>query len=110
MNPSLSCDVIVIGAGASGLSAAIEAADAGARVIVLEKNPMPGGSSRLSVGSINAAGSSLQKRAGIVDTPDEHFADMDHFMGPFAGKDNLALRRLLVDHAAESLEWLISLA
>lgn len=70
---------------------------------------MPGGSSRLSVGSINAAGSSLQKRAGIVDTPDEHFADMDHFMGPFAGKDNLALRRLLVDHAAESLEWLMSL-
>lgn len=106
---TLAFDVVVVGAGASGLSAAIEAADAGARVIVLEKNPLPGGSSRLSVGSINAAGSSLQKRAGIVDTPDEHFADMDHFMGPFAGKDNLALRRLLVDHAAESLEWLISL-
>ncbi len=102
-------DVVIVGAGASGLSAAIEAADAGARVIVLEKNPMPGGSSRLSVGSINAAGSSLQKRAGIVDSPDEHFADMDHFMGSFAGKDNLALRRLLVDHAAESLEWLMSL-
>jgi succinate dehydrogenase/fumarate reductase flavoprotein subunit len=109
MKPSLSCDVIVIGAGASGLSAAIEAADAGASVTVLEKNPMPGGSSRLSVGSINAAGSSLQKRVGIVDTPDEHFADMDHFLGPFAGKDNLAFRRLLVDHAAESLEWLMSL-
>jgi len=109
MNAGLTCDVIVMGAGASGLSASIEAADAGASVIVLEKNPMPGGSSRLSVGSINAAGSSLQKRAGIVDTPDEHFADMDHFMGPFAGRDNLELRRLLVDHAAESLEWLMSL-
>ncbi len=108
MTSTLTFDVIVVGAGASGLSAAIAAADAGARVIVLEKNPMPGGSSRLSVGSINAAGSSLQKRAGIVDTPDEHFADMDHFMGPFAGKDNLALRRLLVDHAAETLEWLMS--
>ncbi|MCW5653785.1 FAD-dependent oxidoreductase [Hydrogenophaga sp.] len=104
----LECDVLVVGAGASGLSAAIEAADHGAGVIVLEKNSMPGGSSRLSVGSINAAGSSLQKRAGIVDTPDEHFADMDHFMGPFAGKDNLALRRLLVDNAAASLEWLMS--
>lgn len=105
----LACDVVVVGAGASGLSAGIEAAEAGARTIVLEKNPTPGGSSRLSVGSINAAGSSLQKRVGIVDTPDEHFADMDHFMGPFAGKDNLALRRLLVDHAAGSLEWLMSL-
>lgn len=106
---TLRCDVVVVGAGASGLSAAIEAADTGARVVVLEKNSMPGGSSRLSVGSINAAGSSLQKSAGILDTPDEHFADMDHFMGPFAGRDNLELRRLLVDHAAESLEWLISL-
>lgn len=105
----LACDVVVVGAGASGLAAGIEAAEAGASTIVLEKNPMPGGSSRLSVGSINAAGSSLQKRVGIVDTPDEHFADMDHFMGPFAGKDNLALRRLLVDHAAGSLEWLMSL-
>lgn len=102
-------DVVVVGGGASGLSAAIEAAAAGASTLVLEKNAMPGGSSRLSVGSINAAGSSLQKRAGIVDTPDEHFEDMDHFTGPFASRDNLALRRLLVDNAAGSLEWLMSL-
>lgn len=102
-------DVIVVGGGAAGLSAAIEAAAGGARTLVLEKNPLPGGSSRLSVGSINAAGSSLQKRAGIVDTPDEHFEDMDHYMGPFAARENRALRRLLVDHAAETLEWLMSL-
>lgn len=102
-------DVIVVGAGASGLAAAIEAAAAGARVLVLEKNPVAGGSSRLSVGSINAAGSVLQKRAGIVDTPDEHFEDMDHFMGPFAANENRALRRLLVDNAADTLHWLMSL-
>jgi fumarate reductase flavoprotein subunit len=102
-------DVLVIGGGASGLAAAIEAAGAGASVIVLEKNAMTGGSSRLSVGSINAAGSSLQKRAGIADSPDSHFADMDHFMGAFAEKENRELRRLLVDHAAETLEWLMSL-
>jgi fumarate reductase flavoprotein subunit len=102
-------DVLVIGGGASGLAAAIEAAGAGASVLVLEKNAMPGGSSRLSVGSINAAGSSLQRRVGIADSPDAHFADMDHFMGPFAAKENRELRRLLVDHAAETLEWLMSL-
>lgn len=102
-------DVIVVGAGASGLAAAIEAARAGAQVLVLEKNAEPGGSSRLSVGSINAAGSSLQRRAGIVDTPDEHFADMDHFTGAFAAKENLALRRILVDNAADTLEWMMSL-
>jgi len=101
--------VVIVGAGASGLSAAIEAASAGAQVLVLEKNPHPGGSSRLSVGSINAAGSILQKRAGIVDTPDEHFEDMEHFVGPFGPKENRALRRLLVDHAADTLHWLMGL-
>ncbi|VTU31897.1 Fumarate reductase flavoprotein subunit precursor [Variovorax sp. PBL-H6] len=105
----LAFDVVVVGGGASGLSAGIEAAAAGARTVVLEKNAQPGGSSRLSVGSINAAGSSLQKRAGIVDTPDEHFADMDHYMGAFASRENLALRRLLVDNAAGTLDWLMSL-
>jgi len=105
----LAFDVVVVGGGASGLSAGIEAAVAGARTLVLEKNAQPGGSSRLSVGSINAAGSSLQKRAGIVDTPDEHFEDMDHYTGAFASRDNLALRRLLVDNAAATLEWLMSL-
>lgn len=102
-------DVVVVGGGASGLAAAIEAAAAGAQVLVLEKNAEPGGSSRLSVGSINAAGSVLQQRAGIVDTPDAHFEDMDHFMGPFAAKENRELRRLLVDHAADTLHWLMSL-
>ena len=59
-------DVLVIGGGASGLAAAIEAAGAGASVIVLEKNAMPGGSSRLSVGSINAAGSSRPNHTSAV--------------------------------------------
>ena len=106
---SESCDVIIIGGGASGLSAAIESACAGAQTLVLEKNAQPGGSSRLSVGSINAAGTSLQRRAGIVDTPDEHFEDMDHFMGAFAALENRELRRILVDNAAGTLEWMISL-
>ncbi|MFD0666893.1 FAD-dependent oxidoreductase [Ramlibacter sp. MAHUQ-53] len=103
-------DVVVMGAGGSGMAAAIAAAEEGARVIVLEKNPHVGGTTRLSVGSITATGTRFQKAKGIADTPDEHFEDMSLFLTPeLAAKENLALRRVLVDHAPETLEWLISI-
>ena len=102
-------DVVVVGAGGSGLAAAAEAARVGASVIVLEKNPRPGGSTSWSVGSITATGTKLQRAAGISDTPDEHFEDMELNVGPFAGRDNLALRRILVDNIGETIAWLESL-
>ena len=102
-------DVIVVGAGGSGLAAAAEAARSGASVVVLEKNPQPGGSTSWSVGSITATGTSLQRKAGINDSADQHFEDMELNVGPFAGRDNLALRRILVDNIAETISWLQSL-
>ena len=102
-------DVIVVGGGGSGLAAAWEAAQLGVRVIVLEKNPHTGGSTSWSVGSITATGTPHQRRAGIRDSPDEHFEDMSLNAGPLAPRDNLALRRMLVDHMAETLDWLQSL-
>jgi fumarate reductase flavoprotein subunit len=101
-------DVLVIGGGGSGMAAAISAAENGARVVLLEKNPHLGGTTRLSVGSITATGTRFQKAKGIVDTPDEHFDDMSLFLSPeLAAKENLELRRVLVDHVPETLEWLI---
>jgi succinate dehydrogenase/fumarate reductase flavoprotein subunit len=103
-------DVIVVGGGGSGLAAASAAASAGAKTIVLEKNAHLGGTTRLSVGSITASGTRFQKRRGIYDTPDEHFADMSRFLTPeLAAKENLDLRRVLVDHIPETLEWLIGI-
>ena len=102
-------DVVVVGAGGSGLAAAAEAAAEGARVTVLEKNPGPGGSTSWSVGSITATGTRLQRRAGISDSADAHFEDMELNVGPFAGRDNLTLRRILVDNIAETIAWLESL-
>ena len=102
-------DVVVIGGGGAGLAAASEVARLGRRVILLEKNPHTGGSTSWSVGSITATNTPHQKKAGIKDSADEHFEDLALHAGALAPRDNLALRRILVDHTTEMLDWLMSL-
>ncbi len=102
-------DVLVIGGGGSGLAAAIEAAGEGASVTLIEKNPELGGTTAWSIGSFTAAGTPHQIAKGIVDSADEHFADMPKFAGALADRDNPGLRRLLVDHAPDTLRWLMAL-
>ncbi len=102
-------DVVVIGAGGAGLSAAAEAAAAGCKVLVLEKNAAPGGSTAWAVGTFTATNSPLQKRAGIADSADWHFEDLSKHNGALDPRDNLGLRRILVDQSSAALEWLMSL-
>ena len=66
----ISANVVVIGAGACGLAAALAAREAGAVVLVLERDARPTGSTSLSTGLIPAAGTKLQCAAGIEDSPD----------------------------------------
>lgn len=108
MSPNVA-DVIVVGAGGAGLSAALVAARLGREVLVLEKNDQPGGTTARSVGSITATCTPHQKAAGIDDSPDLHFEDMALFAGPLANRDNLALRRLLVDNVPETMRFLMDL-
>lgn len=68
-------DVIIIGAGNSGLPAAYAAAKGGANVAVLEQMPCPSGSLTRMAGWINQAGTELQKKRGIEDSPDIMFKD-----------------------------------
>ena len=102
-------DVVVVGGGGAGLAAAAEAARLGRSVVLLEKNPKLGGSTPWSVGSVTATRTPHQKRAGITDSPDEHFEDLGLHAGPLAPRDNPALRRILVDNTTEMFEWLMSL-
>jgi len=102
-------DVIVVGGGGSGLAAAAEAARLGRSVIVLEKNPQTGGTTSWSVGSVTATNTPHQKRVGIQDSPQAHYEDLELHAGPLAPRDNLALRRLLVDSTTDMLEWLMRL-
>jgi len=102
-------DVVIVGGGGAGLAAAIEAREARARVVLLEKNDKLGGSTAWSVGSITTTGSPHQLRAGIQDTPDDHFRDMPLFAGDIAGRDNDALRRILCDEIPDTFRWLLSI-
>lgn len=102
-------DVLVIGAGGAGLAAAYEAAKEGRRVVVIEKNPTPGGSTSWSVGSVTATNTPHQRSVGILDSADAHFEDLALHAGELAPRDNLELRRILVDHSSEMLRWLMDL-
>jgi succinate dehydrogenase/fumarate reductase flavoprotein subunit len=104
--PVLETDIVVIGGGGSGLAAAIEAADAGCKVILLEKEEKLGGTTGRSVGSITASGTRLQKSAGVADNAQAHFEDMPLFAPHLSGRDNLELRRLLVDNVPDVVAWL----
>ena len=99
-------DVIVVGGGGAGLMAAYSAGRAGAKVLLVEKNQEVGGTTGLSVGTICATSTRLQKEAGISDNPDSHFVDMEKFMGERKDRDNPVLRRILVDEVPETIRLL----
>lgn len=105
-----SFDVVVVGGGGAGLAAAIEARVAGKSVVLLEKNPELGGSTAWSIGSITATGTPHQRKLGIEDSPEDHWADMPLFAeGPLAARDNDALRRILCNEVPDTFRWLMTL-
>lgn len=69
-------DVIVVGSGFAGLAAALEAALAGRSVLVIEKMPVCGGNSAINGGAVAVAGSPLQQKEGITDSPELMYQDM----------------------------------
>jgi fumarate reductase flavoprotein subunit len=97
------CDVLIIGAGAAGLIAALRARAAGADVIVVERDPLPRGSTALSAGLIPAAGTRFQRSAGIVDTPDQFSADI---MAKANGEPDAVAVAVVTRAVAPALEWL----
>lgn len=97
-------DVLVIGAGACGLCAAIQAHDKGLSVAIIEKNDRPGGNSALSTGSVPAANSRFQRETGVTDSPENYYRDL---MGIAGETEDEALVRRMTAVSAETVEWLI---
>lgn len=102
-------DVVIVGGGASGCTAALTAADAGAKVLVLEAAPVLGGAGSLCIGSICVPLSSLQKKAGITDSVDAYVEDVLHRAGANASRMNKDLLRLLGENGGATIDWLLSL-
>lgn len=72
---SLDCDVVIVGAGGAGLTAAAQAAENGAKVIVVEKMPIVGGNSLKATGGMNAADTKYQEALGITDSGVDEFIE-----------------------------------
>ena len=74
-------DVIIVGGGTAGLPAAAVVAEAGLKATVLESKPVCGGSFSMVVGCFAIAGSNEQKEAGIDDSPDIFYEDLQNVCG-----------------------------
>lgn len=95
-------DVVVIGSGLAGLSAAVEAVEHGASVIVIEKMKITGGNTRISDGGVAAPNNFLQKKNGIEDSPERFCNDM---MRAGLGLNHANLVKVLAGSAADAVDW-----
>ncbi|MEJ5184475.1 MAG: flavocytochrome c [Rectinemataceae bacterium] len=101
--PPRSCDVIVIGGGGAGLSAAHAAVAKGARVVLFEKMGVLGGNTIRATGGMNAAGTPVQTAKGIKDSADLFFQDT---MKGGYNRNNPELVRTLAENSAKSVAWI----
>ena len=96
-------DIVIVGSGCAGLAAAIEAADNGARVALLEKMSMPFGNTIYAGGIFNATNTYVQKAQGLTDTVDAFYEDM---MKVSLNLGNPELTRIFAEESASAIQWL----
>ena len=97
-------DFLIVGTGFAGLGAAIEAHEQGIKnVLVIDKMPSYGGNSIINGGAVAAAGTDMQKAAGIKDNPDLLYKDIMKAGGGLAHPE---LARHIADSSVENYEWL----
>jgi fumarate reductase flavoprotein subunit len=97
-------DVLVIGAGTSGMPCAFSAVDAGSRVLLVDKSDHVGGTLTISGGHMSAAGTRLQERHEILgDSADTHYADIERISENTMRAD---ISRKAVDLAPKMIDWL----
>ena len=101
--PGTKVPLLIIGAGAAGLCAALSAKEAGVEVVVVEREATPSGSTALSAGLIPAAGTRFQRAKNIHDSPKALAADITHKAN---GEVDPAVVEAIAGESALLIEWL----
>src|SRR5690349_11944787 len=108
MEWQLSTDVVVVGAGAAGLAAAVSARDHGAAVILVEENFDIGGHAMLSGGRVHlGGGNALQKKFNIKDSPEQIYADWTTSKRGDSRYNDRDLVRAFADECVPTFQFLL---
>ncbi|MGZ9586437.1 flavocytochrome c [Paenibacillus marinisediminis] len=98
-------DVIIIGAGGAGMTAALEAKEKGMNPVIFEKMPVAGGNTSKSSSGMNASETKFQKEQGIQDSNDAFYEET---LKGGHGTNDKELLRYFVDNSASAIDWLDS--
>lgn len=96
-------DIIIVGAGGAGMTAAIEAKDAGLNPVILEKMPVAGGNTSKSSSGMNASTTKVQEAEGIEDSNDAFYEET---LKGGQGTNDKELLRYFVDNSSAAIDWL----
>jgi 3-oxosteroid 1-dehydrogenase len=105
MSPMESVDVVVVGAGAAGMTAALAAARHGLDVVLIEKAATYGGSTARSGGGVWVPGNDVLDRAHVPDTPQDAATYLAHITGPDVDED---LRRAFLEHGPAMVRFVLA--
>ena len=99
-------DLIVVGSGAAALAAAVSASDEGLKnILVIEKEPIIGGSSAISGGAVAVSQTEFQRQQAVYDTDERFFNDLMK-CGGYANDPSLV--KTLVSGIRQQYDWIIS--
>ncbi|MNZ59090.1 Fumarate reductase flavoprotein subunit precursor [compost metagenome] len=99
-------DVIIIGAGGAGMTAALEAKANGMNPVIFEKMPVAGGNTLKASSGMNASQTKFQKEQGIDDSNDSFY---DETLKGGKGTNDTEMLRFFVDNSADAIDWLDSI-
>ena len=99
-------DIIIVGAGGAGMSAALEAKEKGMNPVIFEKMPIAGGNTMKSSSGMNASQTKFQKEQGIEDNNDLFYEET---LKGGHGTNDQEMLRFFVDNSASAIEWLDSI-